>query len=101
MWACEDWGLAEWWPTSVIVGLGLGPGLKDQWRVRAGVLCLWACGLHRVGETAKLLTQSNRVTDPRQARMRMGACRRRIDSTLSQLGNEGGVEGRHSLNKTR
>ena len=35
-------------------------------------------GLHRVGENAASLTQSSNVVDPRQARMRMGACRRWI-----------------------
>ena len=72
-------------------------GLKDQWRARAGVLCLWACGLHRVGENAKLLAQSIRVYVPRQARMRMGACRRWI--ALSVGRRERRVEGRHSVNK--
>ena len=51
-----------------------------------------AAGLHKVGENAASLTQSSNVLDPRQARMRMGACRRRIDSKLS-VGRRGRVGG--------
>ena len=50
-------------------------------------------GLQSEGEQAISLTQSINVIDPRQARMRIGACRQRCVQHLSQLGGEEGGRG--------
>ena len=91
--------------------MGLGPGVRPRirprvrdsglgsvWRARAGVLCMrsvrgWA-GLQRVGENATSLMKSSIVVDPRQARMRMGACQRQVTYVGSMLGDETGWRGR-------